>query len=369
MRYSESLIKAKKWTPIATQRSIKPQNSASIQGKPTLITGTGKITIINPVVTSKGKFPKAVDNKFIQGKFKGTLESQGTSQGTDKAFSEPEGQDTLDTEVDRNTMREIIPTLPLAFQLNRNLKQADWMDMDQILQLHPLLKDLFQWSMDSKRFKLASNWEELGESFQNIYLKDITFKYLMVITKGWNCTRKFRILEERKTRIRENQATIQAIEEKLNQKGPTLINSGSRGVDQHNSPVASHHSGTNRSVAKSHHPSQSQVVSRKRQGYKGKSKTSFSQRQSESDLIIQKLLELVKSVHKSHDALWLQMSQFAEETQKQVAELQESHLRMEKETAPMDKIVKPLQEGHFQLSKAPGETKRRLNQVLEEQYH
>ncbi|MBW0476582.1 hypothetical protein O181_016297 [Austropuccinia psidii MF-1] len=45
--------------------------------------------------------------------------------------------------------------------------------------------------------------------------------------------------------------------------------------------------------------SQSQVVSRRRQGYKGKNKTSFNQRQRESDPMIQKLLELVKEVHKS----------------------------------------------------------------------
>ncbi|MBW0481763.1 hypothetical protein O181_021478 [Austropuccinia psidii MF-1] len=51
-RHSESLITAKKWTPIATHRSIKPRNSASIQGKLTLTHFTGKITIINPVVTS-----------------------------------------------------------------------------------------------------------------------------------------------------------------------------------------------------------------------------------------------------------------------------------------------------------------------------
>ncbi|MBW0498048.1 hypothetical protein O181_037763 [Austropuccinia psidii MF-1] len=69
------------------------------------------------------------------------------------------------------------------------------------------------------------------------------------------------------------------------------------------------------------------------------------------------------------DALWLQMSQFAEQTQKQFAELQESHLRMERLTASMDKIIKPLQEGHARLSKASKEAKRRLNQVLEEQHH
>ncbi|MBW0541063.1 hypothetical protein O181_080778 [Austropuccinia psidii MF-1] len=56
---------------------------------------------------------------------------------------------------------------------------------------------------------------------------------------------------------------------------------------------------TNRSVAKSHHSSQSQVVSRRRQGCKGKNKTSFNKRQRESDPMIQNLLYLVKEVHKS----------------------------------------------------------------------
>ncbi|MBW0564536.1 hypothetical protein O181_104251 [Austropuccinia psidii MF-1] len=58
------------------------------------------------------------------------------------------------------------------------------------------------------------------------------------------------------------------------------------------------------------------------------------------------------------DAVWLQMSQFAEKTQKQFAELQESHERMKKLTASMDKIVKTLQEGNAQLSKASEETKK-----------
>ncbi|MBW0484971.1 hypothetical protein O181_024686 [Austropuccinia psidii MF-1] len=90
------------------------------------------------------------------------------------------------------------------------------------------------------------------------------------ITKGCNPTRQLRLLQERETRIRQNQAIIQPIQEQLNQKGPTLIPSGSQGVDQPNSPVASHHSGTSRSVAKHRHYSQSQVVSRRIKGYKGK---------------------------------------------------------------------------------------------------
>ncbi|MBW0575201.1 hypothetical protein O181_114916 [Austropuccinia psidii MF-1] len=142
-------------------------------------------------------------------------------------------EDTLDPVVDGKTLREIIPTLPFTFQFNRNLKPDDWKDMDQVIQLHQLLKDLFKWSMGNKRFNLASHWEELGASFQKICLKD-----LMVITKGWNPTRNFRLLEERETRIRENKATIQAIEEQMNQTVPTLFPSGSQGVDQTSSPVA-----------------------------------------------------------------------------------------------------------------------------------
>ncbi|MBW0484953.1 hypothetical protein O181_024668 [Austropuccinia psidii MF-1] len=69
------------------------------------------------------------------------------------------------------------------------------------------------------------------------------------------------------------------------------------------------------------------------------------------------------------DALWLQMYKFAEKTQKQLAELQESHERMKKLTASMDKIVKTLQEGHAELSKASEETQKRLKQVFEEQHH
>ncbi|MBW0479657.1 hypothetical protein O181_019372 [Austropuccinia psidii MF-1] len=219
----------------------------------------------------------------------------------EKACPEPEDleEETLDTVVDGNTLREIIPTLPFTFHFHRDLKPEDWKHMDQVLQLHQLPKDLFQWRMDNKRSNLAFHWESLGASCQKICLKEIPFKDLMVFTKGWNPTRKFRLLEERETRIRENQATIQAIEEQLNQTGPTLITSGSQGVDQPNSLVASHHSGTRKSVAKSHHSSQSQVVSRRRQGYNGKNKTSFSQRQKESDPMIQKLLDLVKEVHKS----------------------------------------------------------------------
>ncbi|MBW0481400.1 hypothetical protein O181_021115 [Austropuccinia psidii MF-1] len=48
-------------------------------------------------------------------------------------------------------------------------------------------------------------------------------------------------------------------------------------------------------------------------------------------------------INLNSDALWLQMSQYAEQAQKQFEELQESHERMKTLTASMDKIVKTLQ--------------------------
>ncbi|MBW0561334.1 hypothetical protein O181_101049 [Austropuccinia psidii MF-1] len=63
------------------------------------------------------------------------------------------------------------------------------------------------------------------------------------------------------------------------------------------------------------------------------------------------------------------MSQYAEKTQKQFSELRESHERMKKLTASMDKIVQTLQEGHAQLRKASEETNKRLNIVFEEQHY
>ncbi|MBW0471639.1 hypothetical protein O181_011354 [Austropuccinia psidii MF-1] len=63
------------------------------------------------------------------------------------------------------------------------------------------------------------------------------------------------------------------------------------------------------------------------------------------------------------------MSQYAEKGQRQFSELEASHERMQTFTASMDKIVKDLQEGHAQLSKASEETKKRLNLVFEEPHH
>ncbi|MBW0467392.1 hypothetical protein O181_007107 [Austropuccinia psidii MF-1] len=134
--------------------------------------------------------------------------------------------------------------------------------------------------MENKRFNLASHWEELGESPWNIFLREISFKDPMEIMKGWNPNKKFKfkLSVERASKIRENQATIQAIEEKWSQKEKIMTLSGSQEVDQLNSPVTLHHSEFSKMVAKSNHYSQLQGVSRRREGAKGMKKTPFIQR-------------------------------------------------------------------------------------------
>ncbi|MBW0479919.1 hypothetical protein O181_019634 [Austropuccinia psidii MF-1] len=119
-----------KWRPIATQRNRKPRNSASIQGKPTSTIYTGNITIINPVVTSKGKLPKLAENKFVQGTVKATLASKGTNQRTEKACPEPEvlEEDTLDTEpqtrgLERHGSSSSAPPTPQRFILMEHGQQ------------------------------------------------------------------------------------------------------------------------------------------------------------------------------------------------------------------------------------------------------
>ncbi|MBW0542149.1 hypothetical protein O181_081864 [Austropuccinia psidii MF-1] len=298
-------------------------------------------------------------------------------------------------------MREIISTLPFTLELNRNLKPEDWEDMDQVVQLHQLLKDLFQWSMDNKRFNLAAHWEELGASCQKICLKDIDFKDLMVITKDWNPTRQFRLLEVRAQRIRENQATIQAIEEQLTQTGPTQIPSGSQGAGQISSPVPFR----NQQISDQESPfftipggfqEKKRIQGEKQDLSQPKAErvrpndpeiVGFCERSAQEPEVVVNHSRISSLINRNitptqiehnavtpesnlnSDALWLEMSQYADQTQKQFAELEASHERMKKLTASMDKIVKTLPEGHSQLSKASEETNKILNLVFEEQHH
>ncbi|MBW0498620.1 hypothetical protein O181_038335 [Austropuccinia psidii MF-1] len=238
--------------------------------------------------------------------------------------------------------------------------------------------------MDNKRFNIESHCAELGASFQKICLKEIPFKDLMEITKGWNPTRKFRLLKERETRIRENQATIQAIEEQLNQTEPTLIPSGSQGVDQNISPVASNHSGTNRSVAKSHHSEQSEAERVRPNDPEGVGLGERSTQHPEIAVNTSRISNLtnrnITPTQTGHnnvtpesnlnsDKLWLKISQLEMESQEQLEDFKRINERLQRNATLQEAKIKFIQESCAQLSKASEETNKRLNQVFEEKHH
>ncbi|MBW0526234.1 hypothetical protein O181_065949 [Austropuccinia psidii MF-1] len=227
--------------------------------------------------------------------------------------------------------------------------------MDEALLLHQILKDLFQWTLENKRFNLASHWAELVASFQKICLREIPFKDLMEITKGWNPTRQFRLLEERSTRIRENQATIQAIEEQLNQTGPYLIPSGSQGVEQTRSPVASYHSGTNRSA-------QEPEIFLNNSRISNPTNQNITPTQTEHNVV-------TPESNLNSDKLWLPMSQFEVQTQEKIDDFKRLNKRSKRNAIIQEATIKAIQESCAQLSKASEEINKRMNQVFEEQHH
>ncbi|MBW0480902.1 hypothetical protein O181_020617 [Austropuccinia psidii MF-1] len=69
------------------------------------------------------------------------------------------------------------------------------------------------------------------------------------------------------------------------------------------------------------------------------------------------------------NTLWLQFSQFLEQTQKEFEKLHESISRLQEVYTLQTKIIHTPQEDYTKCSKASEETKRRLNQVLEEKNH
>ncbi|MBW0503863.1 hypothetical protein O181_043578 [Austropuccinia psidii MF-1] len=231
--------------------------------------------------------------------------------------------------------------------------------------------------MDNKRFNLASHWAELEASFQKIFLREIDFRDLMVITKGWNPTRQFRILEVRANRISKNQATIQAIEEQLTQtwitqwqESPFFTISDSF---QENTRIQGQEQNLFQLKAEGVRPNDPEAVGL------GERITQEPQIAVHTSRISSPINRNITPTQIEHNfvtpesnlninVLWLQMSQYAEQTQKQFAELQASHERMKTLRASMDKIFKTLQEGHAQLSKASEETNERLNQVFQEQH-
>ncbi|MBW0474332.1 hypothetical protein O181_014047 [Austropuccinia psidii MF-1] len=329
---------------------------------------------MNPVVTSRGRFPKLADKGFVQGTAKETLVSKGTNQRTEKACPEQEDleEDTLDTVVDGKTLREIIPTLPFTFQFNRNLQPEDWNDMDKVLQLQQLPKDLFQWSMDNKRFNLASQLAELGATCQKICLKEIDFKdicYRRTTDPNREYSDSFRLTSSRPNQLSSGLTPF--ISQHIRcQDSPFFTIPGSfqektrkQGQHQDHHQPEEERVRTNdpEAVGFGEGIAQEPEVILNNFRFSSIINRNITPTQIEHNVVTPERVL-------NSDSLWLKISQYDEKTQKQFAEPEESHERIKILTASMDKIVKNLQGGHAQLSKASEETNKRLNLFFEEQH-
>ncbi|MBW0543514.1 hypothetical protein O181_083229 [Austropuccinia psidii MF-1] len=71
----------------------------------------------------------------------------------------------------------------------------------------------------------------------------------------------------------------------------------------------------------------------------------------------------------SSNSIWLQFSQFAEQTQKEFERLHEIISRLQEIYTSQTKTLHTLQEDYTELCKASEDTKSKVNQVLEEQNH
>ncbi|MBW0532212.1 hypothetical protein O181_071927 [Austropuccinia psidii MF-1] len=290
-RHSEGLITAKKWTPIATQKSRKPQNSASIQGEPTLITCTGKITIINPGLTSKAKLPKSADNKFVQGTVKdlGFQRNQPEDrEGLSRTRRPERGHLGHSSGWKNNEGDNINPAIHTPIQ---------WRPQTRGLERHgssssapPTPQGLIPMEHGQQEVQpgisLGRTWSKFPEDLsqrdrlQRPYGNHQRLEsYQAVQTPGGKGTEdKGESSHYPSYRRTVNPDRAYSDSFRLTRSRPNQLSSGF-------TPFR------NQQISGQESPfSTSQVVSRRRQGYKGKNKTSISQRQKESEPMIQKLL-------------------------------------------------------------------------------
>ncbi|MBW0464053.1 hypothetical protein O181_003768 [Austropuccinia psidii MF-1] len=225
--------------------------------------------------------------------------------------------------------------------------------------------------MDNKRLKLASHWEELGESCWKICLRGIPFRDVMESTKGWNPTRKFRLLEERKTSIRENQATIQDIEEQLNQTGPTLIPSGSQGEKTRTQRQKQDLFQPKAERVRPNDPEAVGIGEKSKQepeivvntsGVSSPTNSNITPTQTEHNVV-------TPESNLNSDKLWLKMSQFTVQTHEQLEDFQRLNERFKSNAILQENRIKAIQESYAQLIRSSEETNKRLNQVFGEKHH
>ncbi|MBW0482327.1 hypothetical protein O181_022042 [Austropuccinia psidii MF-1] len=279
-RHGESLITAKKWTPIATQRSRKPRNSESMQGKPILTTCTAKINIINQAATCKGKFPTSADRKFVQGTVKETLPSKETIQTTKKACSEAQDleQDNLDTVepqtigLERHGSSSSVPPAPQRFISTEHGQQEVQYSISLGRTWGKLPEDLSQ----RDRLQKPYGNHQTSESYQAVQIPGGKGKLDKVELRHYQCYRR---------NVNPDRAYSDYF--RLTRSNPNQLSSGftpfiNQQVSDQQSPFFTIPRGFQEKTR----------IQRAKQD-------SFQPRERESDPMMQKLLDLVKEVHKN----------------------------------------------------------------------
>ncbi|MBW0554659.1 hypothetical protein O181_094374 [Austropuccinia psidii MF-1] len=220
--------------------------------------------------------------------------------------------------------------------------------------------------------------EELAASCQKICLKELEFKVLMVITKGWDPTRQRTTDPDRAysdffrlTRSRPN---------KLSSGFTSFRNQNINGQESQFFTIPGRFQEKTRTQGKKQELFQPKA---ERVRPNDPEAVGLGERSTQEPEIVVHTSKISSPINRNithtqiehnvdipeSNALWLKMSQYAEQTQNLFAELQTSHEMIKELTASMEKIFKTLQERHAHLSKASEETNKRLNQVFEEQHH
>ncbi|MBW0539883.1 hypothetical protein O181_079598 [Austropuccinia psidii MF-1] len=274
---------------------------------------------------------------------------------------------TLDTVVDEKTLREIIPTLPFTFQFNRNLKPEDCKDMDQVPPGIPLGRTCSKFAKDlSQRDRLQrpyGNHQSLeshqavqtpgGEGKQNKGESSHYPSYRRTADPDRAYSDSFRL-----TRKRPNQ---------LSSGFTPFRNQQISGQESRffTIPGSFQEKARIQGQKQDHlQPEEERVRPNDPEAF------GFSERSAQEPEVVLNSSRISSPINRNipptqmehnfvppesnlnSNALWLQMSQYSEQTQKQFSELEASHERMKMLTASMERIAENLQEGHAQLSKA-----------------
>ncbi|MBW0479033.1 hypothetical protein O181_018748 [Austropuccinia psidii MF-1] len=234
---------------------------------------------MNPVLTSKGQLPKSVNKKFVQGTVKGKYPENIKFLPSSNTDISPVHLRDLGFQRDQPENREGLSRTrrPVRGHLGHS---CGW-ENNEGDNINPAIHTPIQWRPQTRGLErhgssslapqtpqgpipmehgqqefqpgisLGRTWSKLPEDlsqrdrlqrpYDNYQRME---SYQAVQTPG-----------VKGTEDKAESSLIQAIEEQLTQTGPTQIPSGSQGAGQISSPVASHHSDTNRSMTKSHHSS------------------------------------------------------------------------------------------------------------------